>query len=328
METIEEYPESIFSEKSFNSVMNFVKYLSLAFTIIAFAVGIAIYSNDEYSPLEYMERFEKVYEDSNVVKIQDQNLTIKTLFDLKYDHYLNVSASLGGIQKGVIIILVISLMVLIFGAKRIPFFGFTIPDTLIYIVTYFGGLYLLANFGLTFNALIENRLSLHAYIDQLENASGGIHYKNSIRHLLSDSTLGDNWFSHYFDIYLGEEASATEIFMSRSLGWLGLYGIYAVLLGLFQGVVLTTTIEFFRRKELVLKYAYFMLSFLILMYLACASTFAVKFNYAIFWVASISLILTTWLFFWHKRGRIIYIEHKYTSHQEANSTAEKQPPVL
>lgn len=62
--------------------------------------------------------------------------------------------------------------------------------------------------------MIEDRVSLHAYIDQFENASGWIHYKNSIRHLLSDSTLGDNWFSHYFEIYTGEQASATEIFMS------------------------------------------------------------------------------------------------------------------
>lgn len=316
MELIDNYPESTFSEVSFKSVMNLVKYLSLGCTLIAFAVGVLIYTNNPRPSKKYKEDFKEIYIDPQFTIDKEKGLTIKTLFDLKYDHYLNVSTSLGSIQKGIIIILMLSLMVLIFGAKKIPFLGFTIPDTLIYIVAYFGGLYLLANFGLTFNALIENRLSLHAYVDQLEKASGGIHYKNSIRHLLSDSTLGDNWFSHYFEIYINKETSTTEKFMSRSLGWLGLYGIYAVLIGLFQGVVLTTTIEFFRRKELILKYTYFMLSFLILMYLACASTFAVKFEYAIFWIASISLVITIWLFFWHKRGRIIYDKFKDMTDQE------------
>ena len=308
-----------FSEDSFKSLMNFIKYFTIACTLSAFIYGIMIYGYTEYKPTDYVCEFETIYEKSQ--PRSDEGLSIKTLFDLKYKHYANVTSSLASIQKGIIIILLISFMVLVFGAKEIPFFGFTVPDTLIYIVAYFGGLYLLANFGLTFNALIENRLSLHAYIDQMENASGGIDYKNSIRHILSDSSIGDNWFSHYFEIYEGRNPSEEDSFLTQAMGWLGLYGIYAVLLGLFQGVVLTTTIEFLRRKKLQLKYAYFMISFMILMYLVTATTFVIKFTFPVFWIGAIALVIAIWLFFWHAQGRRIY--DKYHKEKAKNKTESK-----
>jgi len=306
MENSIAYFQTKFSEASFKSLMNFVKAMALTCAIAGFLFGIKVYSNG-YSPSKYTEKFEKIYEDTAMDDAQ-RFLDVKTLFDLKYKHYKNVSASIGGIQKGVIIILIISFMVLIFGAREIPFFGFTIPDTLIYIVVYFGGLYLFANFGLTLNSLIENRISLHAYVNYMENASGGIHYTNSIRHLLSDASFGDNWFSHYFDIYQGRNPLEKTNIFANAIGWLGLYGFYAVIIGLFQGVVLTTTIEFLRRKGLKLKYAYFMISFLILLYMGCATAFIIKFQYPIFWVSSICLVLTIWLFFWHSNGKKIYMK--------------------
>jgi len=296
MENNTRYFEQKFSEGSFQSLMRFIKIFALLCSLIGFCAGILIYTSENFSPINYTSKFEQIYVDeSDYDKVDEKNkkvLDVKTLFDLKYSHYLRVSTSLGSIQKGIIAILIIAFMVLIFGAREIPFFGFTIPDTLIYIVVYFGGLYLLANFGLTFNALIENRLSLNAYINQMEEASGGICYDNSIRHLLSDSSLGDNWFGHYFNAYGERTASDEARKVTGAMSWLGLYGIYAILIGLFQGVILTTTIEFLRRKKLKLKYAYFMISFVILMYLVTAASFVLKFNYAAFWIAAICTVLT------------------------------------
>ncbi len=306
MEDIKRYFGGMFSEDSFQSLMYSVKWFALICSITGFSIGIKIYTNTAYSPKDYTKKFDAIYVNIDIANKKDTPLDAKTLFDLKHKHYLGVSNNLRNIQKGMVIILIISFMILIFGAREIPFFGLTIPDTLIYIVVYFGGLYLFANFGLTLNSLIENRLSLHSYVDYLENASGGIYYSNSIGNLLSDASFGDNWFSHYFDIYQGRNPNGKTNYSATIISWLGLYGFHASIIGGFLGAILTTSIEFLRRKSLKLKYAYLMILFMIVIFVLCAVSFTAKFIYPVFWVSSIALVITFWLFLWHKHGERIY----------------------
>ena len=279
--------------------INFIKIASLLFSISLLTWGLKVYVENNDVAKEYQGQFDEIYSSQH----PDEN-DLYEFFNLKLGYYKDIVKSLGEIQKGIIIIIIISLLMLFFGADKLTVFGYTVPDNLAFMIIFFGGQYLWANFGLTLNALIENRLSLHAYINELEQLKGGLEYRNSLRHVLSDSTLGDNWFSHYFDIYKGRMPNNDQMITSKAIGWLGLYGIYAVVLGIFKFSVIATTLEFIKRKgpSMPLWARIVMPFFLFMMLTVSTLTFGLKMKYCMIWLGSIWLVNTLALFFWHSIG--------------------------
>ncbi|GAB4510264.1 MAG: hypothetical protein Tsb004_12780 [Allomuricauda sp.] len=221
-------------------------------------------------------------------------------FSIKLDHYKAIVKSLSEIQKGLVVIVLIALLLVFFGAEKLTFFGYTVPKSLAFIIIFFGGQYIWANFGLTLNAMIENRLSLHAYIDIMEGMDGGINYKNSLRHVLSDSTLGDNWFGHYFDIYQGRDPKPIEILASKAIGWLGLYGIYAIILGIFKFSLIAATLVFMNRHANTIPdwLRNLMPIFLTIMLMVCTLAFVFKVAYSAIWMGTIWMVNSIALFLW------------------------------
>ena len=205
-----------------------------------------------------------------------------------------------------LVLLVSSILVLVFGVERLPLIGITIPDNLIYMVIFFGGIYFWVNFGLTFNTLIDERLSLISYLDKIETFNGGaITYYNNPKHLLLDNSIMDNWFSHYFKIFAKDSSNklAFEI--------LGLYGIYALVLGNYVANIVISAIEFTNRKALGPYLQAVLIVFAVAM--IAASTFAFlddNKRYAIIWMGAIWLFAAIVMFYWDKNGTRLYKMHR------------------
>ncbi len=296
-----------------------LRFFFILITLIVFGYGYQKYTLDPELPISYQEKFSNIFEKGDQPKLKEK--VYSKLFDLKYAQYKENLAKFEDIQKWMLALLIISILVIVFGADKVPLFGFTIPDNLIYFIVFFGGLYFWANFGLTFSALIDDRLALYSYLDKIEIAQGKISYLNSPKHLLMDNSLMDNWFSYFFKIF--EEEPNVSDTVNNIFGALGLYGIYAVILGLYKSLIFISVLEFIERKKLFLIVRIGLISFALAMTLTATAAFLLEKNsYATFWMGSIWLVVTGLSFFWHYWGQNIFKAHKIDRSSKSKTLSE------
>ncbi|MFD0990475.1 hypothetical protein ACFQ1R_10235 [Mariniflexile jejuense] len=273
----------------------FLKYLFLLVAISLITLGIHDYCNER----DYQKRYQDSFKE--IIKSGDSNKNVeryKDVFQLKHTYYENHLEKFSGIQTWMLAILCSSILVLIFGVDNISLFNLNIPDGLLYMVIFFGGIYFWVNFGLTFNSLIDERLSLMSYLDKIEKYNWGeIEYVNSPKHILLDNSLMDNWFIHYFEIF--KDGKSESVFFEI----LGLYGIYALNLGVYIGTIIISIIEFAKRKLLNVYFSGVLLLFAIAIFLASTYTFLIgDKQYSIMWMGAIWSFAAISLFFWDLSG--------------------------
>lgn len=227
----------------------------------------------------------------------------KILFDERLKHYRSTLSDFRTIQIGMLTLVIISLLIIIFRPEKIevPLISISIPSGIVYLIIYFGGIYLWANFGLTFDTLVNHRLSLHHLAIALDiNLGNGADYAYSFRHVLIDNSLIDNWFSVYFNIFSEASNGKTTDLLFRALGWIGLVGVYALLFGLYICCVVTSTVEFFEEKRIHKGVFYTMLIFLVFFFYVSTGALYMKMPYSTIWISIIFLFASigigTWLF--------------------------------
>ena len=283
--------------------LQYLKYIFLGVGVMLIITGLIDNQKQRDYETNYQSQFDKIYiKGDNADKLNNY----KELYNLKYAYYQSLITKFSSIQKWMLVLLVSSILVLVFGVERLPLIGITIPDNLIYMVIFFGGIYFWVNFGLTFNTLIDERLSLISYLDKIETFNGGaITYYNNPKHLLLDNSIMDNWFSHYFKIFAKDSSNklAFEI--------LGLYGIYALVLGNYVANIVISAIEFTNRKALGPYLQAVLIVFAVAM--IAASTFAFlddNKRYAIIWMGAIWLFAAIVMLYWDKNGTRLYKMHR------------------
>ncbi len=107
---------------------------------ISFILG-GIISQQISKPIKYAEGFRE----SIPTEISAKNLSIsKTkLYETRFSFYKEELKSLNKIQLNIIILIAVSLLVLLFKQKTltVPIISVPIPDGLIYLLLFFGGIY-------------------------------------------------------------------------------------------------------------------------------------------------------------------------------------------
>lgn len=261
---------------------------------------------------DFLKKYQFVYEGNPIDQVydndQDELNRMKWLYDQRKEYYNTTLNSLQIIQKGLIVIILVSILVLVFGAKQINVFSIAIPEGLIYFFILIGGVYLWINFGLTLNSALNSRMSLHHLARIIEtNNFGRINYQHSLEHTLADASFIDNWCSHYYNIF---ERSGYTNKTTKFFGYLGMYGLYSYVFGLFHACAITATYEFGLRKNINAKIQYIMLVFVVIMLLLGSLSFGNKFQHAFVWIGSIWFVNGIGLVYWYYRGKRL-VEKNY-----------------
>ncbi len=160
----------------------------------------------------------------------------------------------------------------------------------------------MGHFGLKLNSVIDSRLATHYLLEDLQfnSFSEKIDYRYSLEHVLSDSSIIDNFCIHFFDINKGNNLSTNPFknFLIRTLTYFGLYGIYGFLIGLFLATQIVACTEYIRIKKINNTVAILMSSFLLLMLCASSLTFGVKMPFVLIWIGAIwgwtSICIAIW----------------------------------
>lgn len=280
--------------------------VSLVTAVLCFFVGIRAQTegHPDTHPKTYSERIK-----SEVPLKADFNndiLDLRDLFDIKYAYYQEQVANLKSIQFNILILIVAGLLIIVFKTRniKIPWFDTEVPNGLLYLLLFLGGIYTWVNFGLTLNTVVDTRLALHNIVLELERTSSNtVTYVYSLEHVLSDSNFIDNFCIHYFEIFENNGWDGSKKGLVEALTYFGLYGIYAYILGLFVATTLVSTTEYIRIKNINKGVARLMMTFGFIMLLLSSVVFLVKMPFIGVWVGAIWLWATigigVWKWHWY-----------------------------
>lgn len=267
--------------------MNIKFVIGICFLISAIFVGYGLMCENQVSPDTYAKKYRETVNELR----QNTDLDIVRVFEMRYAYYKEDLKSFQNIQLQILIILITSLLVIFFKTEKItiPILSLSLPSGIIFLVSYLGGLYLWVNYGLTLNSLIDSRMSLHYIVKEIQSTSPKIEigYEHSLEHILADSSMIDNWFSHFFNIFEGNDISGLKRFSIDIIEILGLYGIYGIVIGLFLATLIAITFEFVSRKKLPKYVGIAMLTFLFAMIILSFLVFVFKMPYVTYWLAAI-----------------------------------------
>lgn len=255
-------------------------------------------------------------------QVQSQNATdtlnledLQALFAERKSDYDTALSRLTVNHQFTAVFLVLGLMILIYRPKniRVPLVGTDIPESLVYVFTLFGTIYLWSNLGLLLISTIDSRLVLENLSDLIDQEMGGVSYYYSGSRTLLDQGFVDTWTTYYFDIF--KDSPSYDCKEHRKTAGFMLFTVYAPMYGTALAASLGISFRAVREKFSVL--VWLALAFNLLMLIGGTVQILHRINYAndfFAWVwLSCGGALTLWFFFGEKLYKVHENEDRNTT---------------